>query len=398
MANVFLSYRREDSQHITERIADRLVAQFGKGSIFKDVDSITPGADFRRALHEAIGQCKVVLAVIGPRWLGITDASGRRRLEDENDFVRKEIEGGLARGIPVIPVLVDRATMPAAADLPSSLQALAFCQAVAVRPDPDFHRDMDRLLEAVQQHRSAGTDGPGPVPETRPLRILLAEDYAVNQRLAVRVLEDQGHAVTAVATGKELLAAVEAGGLDLILMQMQMADLDAFTATSDLRRMQREKGYSAAIVGMTNDAESRQRCMQAGMDAFVSRPVRAGELLEVIRRLTEVVDWQQALRGVGDDQELLKELINLFLADCPGLMAEIGGAITRKDAAHLRRRAHTLKGSFSTLGARTAMEVALRLETMGRSGDLTGVEEVWTALEREVERFRAALTAYLRGA
>src|SRR6516162_5902227 len=108
----FVSYRREDSRHVADRIYDRLAAHFGKEAVFKDVDSIPLGSDFRRKLREAVEQCCAMVVVIGDRWLTLTDKAGQRRLDDENDFVRIEIETALQRRIAVVPILVDGARMP----------------------------------------------------------------------------------------------------------------------------------------------------------------------------------------------------------------------------------------------------------------------------------------------
>lgn len=151
---VFLSYRRDDSADVTGRIYDRLVAQFGQTRVFKDVDSIPAGADFRAALHDAVDRCEVVMVVIGPRWLTAT-TGGVRRLDDPGDFVRIEIAHALDRKLPVVPVLVGGAAMPAERDLPPTLSALAFRQALVVRPDPDFHRDVDRLIVALSEAGAA---------------------------------------------------------------------------------------------------------------------------------------------------------------------------------------------------------------------------------------------------
>ena len=149
---IFISYRRQDSGDVTGRIYDRLVQQFGREAIFKDVDSIPPGVDFRRVLDKAVGQCNLLLAVIGREWLSSQNESGARRLDDPRDFVRIEIEAALRRDIPVIPLLVQGAGMPGENDLPPSLQALVFRNAIPIRPDPDFHHDIDRLLKGVELH------------------------------------------------------------------------------------------------------------------------------------------------------------------------------------------------------------------------------------------------------
>jgi TIR domain len=148
---IFISYRRQDSADVTGRIYDRLVQRFGREQIFKDVDSIPLGVDFRVHLGNVVGRCNFVLAVIGPQWMSASGPNGRR-LEDKGDFVRVEIESALARDIPVIPILVGGASLPSDTELPPSLGAITFRNGIRVRPDPDFHRDMDRLIAGLEQH------------------------------------------------------------------------------------------------------------------------------------------------------------------------------------------------------------------------------------------------------
>ena len=152
---VFISYRRQDSADITGRIGDRLVERIGSEAVYKDVDSIPLGVDFRKHLQASVSQCRVLLAVIGKNWLGTHNDAGNRCLDDPRDYLRIEVETALQRDIPVIPVLVQGASMPREEDLPASLQPLAFRNAVAVRPDPDFRADMDRLINGIQQHLGA---------------------------------------------------------------------------------------------------------------------------------------------------------------------------------------------------------------------------------------------------
>jgi TIR domain/Caspase domain len=150
MPRVFISYRRSDSQSITGRIYDRLVASFGKGNVFKDVDSIPPGIDFRQVVNESVERCEVLIAVIGAHWLDAAGEQDRNRLSHDTDFVRLEIEAALRRGIPVIPVLVEGGAAPKIDQLPISMKDLAYRHASHVRHDPDFHHDMDRLIQAVK--------------------------------------------------------------------------------------------------------------------------------------------------------------------------------------------------------------------------------------------------------
>ena len=147
---VFISYRRDDSLELVGRIYDRLVDHFGRRTIFKDMDSIQIGDDFRTALDSKVGRADVLLAVIGDRWLTITGADGKRRLDNPQDFVRLEIETALQRNIVVIPLLVRNARIPDATDLPVGLDQLSFRNGLSIRPDPDFHNDMDRLIKAIE--------------------------------------------------------------------------------------------------------------------------------------------------------------------------------------------------------------------------------------------------------
>jgi hypothetical protein len=150
--NIFISYRRSDSADITGRIYDSLVDEFGRAPIFKDVDSIPLGVDFKQYLDQQVSECKVLLAIIGDEWAEAHDASGNRRLDDPDDFVRIEIEAALERDILVIPLLVRGARMPTEDQLPPSLQKLVYKNGMPVRPDPDFHNDMDRLISAIDQY------------------------------------------------------------------------------------------------------------------------------------------------------------------------------------------------------------------------------------------------------
>jgi hypothetical protein len=147
--SIFISYRREDSADISGRISDRLVDRFGKNAVFKDVDSIPIGRDFRTHLQEAVGRCDALLAIIGKQWCDAS-VNGKRRLDDPRDHLRIELESALARNIPVIPVLVQGASMPEEEMLPESLRSLAYRHAIPVRPDPDFNVDLDRLMRGME--------------------------------------------------------------------------------------------------------------------------------------------------------------------------------------------------------------------------------------------------------
>jgi hypothetical protein len=129
MAEIFLSYRRSDSASAMGRLADRLEEHFGPARVFRDHASIVAGDDFAEAIRRAIEASTVVLVIIGPDWIDATLPGGLRRLDDPSDWVRLEIEFAFAANLPVVPVLVEGALMPAAAQLPDSLEALSRCQA-----------------------------------------------------------------------------------------------------------------------------------------------------------------------------------------------------------------------------------------------------------------------------
>jgi hypothetical protein len=178
MPKIAISYRRSDSSAITGRIFDRLAAHYGQESVFMDIDNIPFGVDFRSHIRAVLQQTEVLIVVIGPRWLG-ADAAGMVRMRQESDPVRAEVETALAQKLPLIPVLVDGARMPDSAELPASLNELAFLNAAEVATGRDFHPHLDRLIRAVDRTveararpgtapvAAAGAAKPaGPVPHT----------------------------------------------------------------------------------------------------------------------------------------------------------------------------------------------------------------------------------------
>lgn len=150
--NIFISYRRADSEDITGRLYDRLAQHFGKQAVFKDVDSIPLGVNYKKYIDEQIEKCQIILVVIGKSWANSKDSEGKKRLENTSDLVRLEIESALQKELVLIPVFVQRAEMPNAEELPESLRGLVFYNGVSVRPDPDFHKDIDVLIKGIESH------------------------------------------------------------------------------------------------------------------------------------------------------------------------------------------------------------------------------------------------------
>ena len=149
MAQIFISYRRHDSGYLAGDLSDKLQEHFGPNSVFFDVDNIPLGVDFREYIGNAVGQCDVLLAIIGNEWMG-TNSQGKRRIDDPADYVRVEIESALKRNIPVIPVLVEEATMPSPADLPSAIESIAFRNAAEIRAGRDRRQHIEQLIHGLE--------------------------------------------------------------------------------------------------------------------------------------------------------------------------------------------------------------------------------------------------------
>ena len=251
--------------------------------------------------------------------------------------------------------------------------------------------------------------------DKRNMRILLAEDNRVNQRLATHVLEREGHHVQVAGSGREAIAMLEQEDFDLVLMDIQMPDLDGLQATAHIRQMERTSGKRLPIVAMTAQTgdSDRQLCLNAGMDAYVSKPIRVSELMNLIESVVpggsfmdskkdqeSVVEAQfanlneaLALDRVGGDFELLQEVVGLFLDDYPRAIEKIRSAVAANDASGVEHSAHSLKGSVSTFGAQDVFESALALEKQGRSGNLSGALDGLNKLEKALQALRPELEA-----
>jgi two-component system, sensor histidine kinase and response regulator len=245
----------------------------------------------------------------------------------------------------------------------------------------------------------------------RRLSILLAEDNDVNQRLAGKMLERMGHTVTIADNGSEALVLSDKASFDLVLMDIQMPLMDGLEATKAIRDREKITGRHVPIVAMTAYAlkGDKEKCLEAGMDGYISKPISATQLYETIEHVirgfekksqevpvlaksSTVLDKSKILERVGGDLELLNEIVALFLENCEQLLSEIRHAFSNKDAELLERTAHALKGSISNFEAASAVQAALKLEMTGRSGDLTQAGPLIVQLENEVYRVREALT------
>ncbi|HZZ73054.1 MAG TPA: response regulator [Pirellulales bacterium] len=289
------------------------------------------------------------------------------------------------------------------------------------------------------------TSKPLPQP-ARPLRVLVAEDSPVNQKLAKTLLHKWGHACELVSNGRQALEAIQARKFDLVLMDVQMPEMDGFEATKGIRQTEQTTGHHIPIIATTAHAlrGDRERCLLAGMDGYLSKPIRSRELFDVLEEFgkdsaemeseprapatrsaadpaatalpaaraesaanrrsearagaSSIWNREQALAGLEGDAALLADLAQAFLEECPGWLARIGAAVSSRDAANLKLAAHALKGAASHFAAAGVVRRALELETLGRTANLAEAEDPWHALQAEVERFVPELQSFVADA
>jgi two-component system, sensor histidine kinase and response regulator len=238
-----------------------------------------------------------------------------------------------------------------------------------------------------------------------PRRFLLAEDNLVNQQLAVRLLERQGDRVIVANNGRRALdLLIESGfhGFDAVLMDVQMPEMDGLEATAEIRRMEQQTHTHVPIIAMTAHAMKgdRERCIAAGMDGYVAKPISLITLMAEIDRLV-LTRFQRELsfneaelreRLQGND-DLMSELIQLFIGDVPTQLNAIAVALAEHSGQQLESAAHSLKGSAASLGANTLAGIARKLEIRGRDEKLAGAEIEFTELNSEWELLKPELLA-----
>jgi signal transduction histidine kinase/CheY-like chemotaxis protein len=248
---------------------------------------------------------------------------------------------------------------------------------------------------------------------THRLSILLAEDTPVNQRLAVTLLEDRGHTVVVANNGQDAVDLLAKNSFDLVLMDVQMPLMDGFEATAIIRARENDTGHHIPIFAMTAHAMKgdRERCLAAGMDGYISKPIQADEFLAVVEQRKhlpvafakaaeshiplnepeQVFDHVAALARTGGNMPLLRQMIDLVLADCPTLLAQIRTAVAAEDYIALERTAHRLKGSAANLSASRVVAVAQRLEHMGHETNIADADVVFIELEGEILHLENAM-------
>jgi two-component system, sensor histidine kinase and response regulator len=241
------------------------------------------------------------------------------------------------------------------------------------------------------------------------LRILLAEDNVVNQRVAIGLLENAGHAVTLARDGREALAALEGSmTFDLVLMDVQMPEMGGTEATAVIRERERAHGGHLPIIALTAHALTgdRERCLAAGADGYVAKPIVRADLFKEIDAVVghgeappartkpaAAFDEDALLARVGGSQALMREVIDLFLEDCPRLLSAVRQGLADGDGAAVHRTAHTLKGSAGNFGAQAVIALARRLEAHAREGNIPASDRVFSMLEAEIGRLMEELAA-----
>ena len=244
----------------------------------------------------------------------------------------------------------------------------------------------------------------------------------MNRKVAIGLLEKRGHHVTAVVNGKEAVEAWRDADFDAILMDVQMPEMDGFEATAAIRKLEEENGSHIPIIAITAHAMKgdREKCLESGMDNYVSKPFRPVELFAAIEDVDTVAqdptdgkitvsnneemspdasskenplpyDREEALVNVGGSDEFLRQMVELFLAECPKQLAEIEKEHSAGDQVALTRAAHTFKGSVSMFAAESATKAAKRIEEMSRAGDLSEYDQAWKELQLRAAELTAAL-------
>ncbi len=227
---------------------------------------------------------------------------------------------------------------------------------------------------------------------SRALRVLLAEDNVVNQRVAVGLLTNRGHAVTVAHNGREALAALERNAFDVVLMDVQMPEMGGLEATAAIRERERKTGGHVRILAMTAHAMNgdRERCLAAGMDGYLTKPIGPAMLCATLEheaaapapagtpdsppRAETPVDRAGLMERLGGDEHLFTDVIRLFLEDCPVRLAAIKAAVEDRDPERIRTAAHALKGAAGNLSATGLFDAARTLERIGAEGRLEAAE------------------------
>ncbi len=284
------------------------------------------------------------------------------------------------------------------------MQVLAKTRAVGSDP-PSATLATSAAASAISEPsvREQPTASP-PVGAVRGLRILVAEDTPVNQKFILRLLDRWGHTAVLVDDGRKAVAEVAKTVFDVVLMDVQMPEMDGLEAAAAIRRMETGSHRHTPIIAMTAHAikGDRERCLTAGMDEYLSKPIDAEMLKQVVERLTaahptpEVASvgaglMSGVLKAFENDWSFFAEVVEVFFSDYPRQLDSLRTSAQSRDAATFRRAAHSLKGMLRNFQAEDPAEKAFRLESMGQSANLAGVEPLIEELATEVKRLEVQL-------
>jgi two-component system sensor histidine kinase/response regulator len=267
---------------------------------------------------------------------------------------------------------------------------------------------------STRRPREERRDQPSARPQKR-LRVLLAEDNLVNRKLVVRLLEKRGHQVHAVDNGRSAVTMIAstAAGFDVVLMDLQMPEMSGFEATHAIREREHGSQTHVPIVALTAHAMAgdRERCLAAGMDGYLSKPIEVNDLIMTVERFGSdsavpvdvpeqatrprpaVFDEKTALTYTGGDRQLLKEVIGLFRKDSPASLRRIERAVHKHDSDGLRMAAHALKGAIATVGSPAGRETVAELEALAKASRFADAERAYGHLRELVEELDAAFIA-----
>ncbi len=277
---------------------------------------------------------------------------------------------------------------------------------------------LDTMLAVLDQDGSqlqVAEEHPQLPFDVGPLNVLLVEDSPYNQKLALGHLKKQNHIVTVAQNGVEAVAAARDHKFDLILMDIQMPEMDGLEATRLIREHEQASGNHVPIIAMTAQAMKgdRDHCFAAGMDAYLAKPVRGRELVAAIASVMNskstappsagaglpnnngLLDWDKALENVERDQELLREVTEAFVEECPGITETIESSLAAGNTADLGRAAHTLKGGMRMFAAAGPLELAESLESAAVAGDFEKVSSLYSELKPMVTTILAELSAFV---
>jgi two-component system, sensor histidine kinase and response regulator len=269
--------------------------------------------------------------------------------------------------------------------------------AETLRLQPDRPKDLNFVSRPLSEE------------SLRKLRILLAEDNPINQRVAITLLEERGHTIILANNGKEALSVFANDSFDLVLMDVEMPEMDGIQATAKIRQLEESTGVHTPIVAMTAHAMKgdQERFLSAGMDGYISKPFDSEQLIELVEEFgaksggakkeaqtdvsEAVFDFDIALKRLNKDMKLFREIAKVFHEQSPTILARIRGAVESRSSEELQRAAHTLKGSVSIFAANQAVDGAIKMEQLGRESDFEAAGVFYYELETLVIRLADAL-------